>query len=122
MNEWAAEAKTLLKQAKENLKKAEEARYNEKVRAEFGTRCRELLDATKEGKNNISFDVTLSQQECIALQDLFLKEGLSVKLYETNGSFVPSPGFYYFDTWINGYITGNCLNSKEVITFVVSVP
>ena len=121
MSEDVAAAKTLLKQAKENLKKAEENCYNEKVRAEFGKRSQELLDATKEGKNSITFTVALNKQETMALKDLFLKEGLSVYtfLMDTFGGVRPS-WVWDFPDWCNYYKKPR--SDKNTVTFTISVP
>jgi hypothetical protein len=98
MSETAV-AKTLLKQAQENLKKAEAERYNEKIRIEFGNRCKELLEATKAGDRSISFDVSFNDKEAVALTDLFVKEGLCVSVYtrgRINNAYLTNSSYYQF--------------------------
>ena len=114
MSEAVTENKTLLKQAQENLKKAKEARRNEKVLAEFGKRSKELLEAAKIGENSIQFNVPLTQSEALELRNLFLEEGVAVRVY-----------YYGLNTWFIedclSYFT-NRSNTPIGYTFLLTIP
>ena len=114
MSEAVTENKTLLKQAQENLKKAKEARRNEKVLAEFGQRSKQLLEAAKAGECSIQFVVSLTEAEVVELQGLFLEEGLTVSVYYYTGG--------YYDTYCSSLFSGfiNALNPnspKKLLVF-----